>query len=296
MKNPIDPSKRVNSRQSMQSLLSDPVVIFVIELLFSAAVTVIVSILVARRWGEMAATKYTLNTTERSNHHRSLVGEPLTKLRQSLSSLEINQIMNVSVMWQPELVARRIDFNASNSPEVSLLLSHLEKGYTELYSRMLKYQEAYDRLSASIVQVYNRAIEILKGKWGRAPLEKSWRIDGGYGRIMEAFSTEVANRLVRGNQPQVVGLSPDGSVRLGSYAIIQGVSLSDVLKVSQDVNSLFDDPDVFDKLQEIWKTVQPLLRDCEYFNRELDTLRAYVQTGGIHLRGSCPAGREAGYE
>ena len=276
---------------------SDPLVVFAVQLLLSGA-TIIISILVARRWGEMAATKYTLTKTERSSHHHTLVGEPWKGFRETLASSKVSQILVVSALFSPpEPEAQMINLNENKLPEVDLLLSHLKEGYPELHSRILKYQDAFNGISSQVLQTYQKSIRELREKWGRLPIEHDWRVEGGYPGLAQAISVVVYRRLALGQQFAGAVFQPPRRITIGDRPSAEVPSPTDAAMVLNDLNSALDENgQMWSMLQQLWERAKPLEAECEYFNVELERIRGWVQSAGISLKGWCPAGREAGYE
>lgn len=270
--------------------LEDPLTILILQVIIATA-GVVVAFFVATYRGEMAATKFSINETRRRDHALRLIEKALESIKESLTNIEL--ILGVRPKSSDELTIGKMDIHKMVYPEKELLLKHLETGYEQLYGMISNYQETYNKLADSSLVIYNKAIQTLKDACKEETL--GFSVDIKYARTIEAFSGGVTSQLAHSNSSKLARYARDNHVWLGSYDIVARLTQEQGEKLAKAINSLFQDPEIFGQLEQIWKDAQPLIEDRNRIKNEINMLKTYVEAG-VHLEGSCQAGMKAGYE
>ncbi len=249
-----------------------------------AAIGVILSIIVANRWGELAATRYTLNESRRREHAQVLVTE--------IQRLGISYVESIFDVWvnQEKLAKHKVNIHYFMSSNIELFLAHLETGYNSLYKDILNYQDNYNKKVDTVLAIYNKALTILN----EFSAKQSVRWAVGPPRVIEAFVGEVIRRLVHQNQPNVATII-EHNVMFGNQILASADNVTEEEKIRDIVNSLFERQEIFGELKTVWKDIQPIGEKHKNINKQLEQISAYVNSG-VYLSGSCPAGKAAGYE
>ncbi len=115
------------------SALADPIVILALQALISL-LGVAASFWVATNRGEMAATKYAQNETQRKEHERILITTPLDQLKTSVYRID-NVLINCS---------QYMDIHQFRSPDAEFFYEHLKTGYPELWQTIFRYESTYN--------------------------------------------------------------------------------------------------------------------------------------------------------
>lgn len=271
----------------MTNALADPLVILVIQALISL-LGVAAAFWVANYRGEMAAAKYAQSETQRREHMRTLITNPINQLRTYL--YDINNILYNR--------HQNIDIHKLKSPEAEFFYEHLNTGYPPLMQTICRYKESYNGIVDQVNSIYQKASDLLEQKWGDEPdfINMEPPLKSFIDQVIAYFSDEVAQRLVNNTEPKLSSIYPTDSdtIMVGSsYIIIY--SPIDRKKVVSDINLILEGSEVFGEIQKLWEESKPLSEVLIQINYELNLLRSLVYAG-VPLKGSCIAGREANYE
>ncbi len=174
--------------------LADPIVILALQALISL-LGVAASFWVATNRGEMAATKYAQNETQRKEHERILITNPLDQLKTSVLRID-NFLINYSYY---------MDIHQFISPDTEFFYAHLKTGYPELWKTIFRYEITYNSRVNEVDSIYQSASDSLEKKWGEDP---NFNIEPhllktDIERIIEAFHGEVVRRLIHDREPQL---------------------------------------------------------------------------------------------
>lgn len=276
-------------------MTADSTDILIMNLIISLG-GVLLAFWVANYRGEMAATKYTLNETRRREHALILVDEPLSSLKGSL--FHFDNIMRIWVDTKTgELSIHNIDISDRISPAEELLHEHLKTGYPQLLQSMNRYQDSFNRMANQVLATYQRGMDLLVQKWEAETdlitVRPSPKIYAA--KMINIFSQEVFNRLYQKNEPVLSYVCPNPTVFMIGTHPSQTMNSRDAKRIVDDLNSILESPEVFGKLQQLWKETKLLIKEREKIDYGLDKLRTFTRAG-IYLQGSCKAGREAHYE
>ncbi len=267
--------------------LADPIVILALQALISL-LGVAASFWVATNRGEMAATKYAQNETQRREHERILITNPLDQLKTSV--LSINNVLINRFHY--------MDIHQSRSPDTEFFYEHLKTGYPELWQTIFRYENTYNSRVSQVELIYQNASDLLEKKWGDDPNFniETHQLKNDIKRIIEAFYGEVVRRLIHDTELQLPSAHLEDPPRIIVGAThIMITSGIDIEKAVTDLNSILEGSVVFVKLQQLWKKYKSLSVNHSEIHYELDHMRALVHSG-VHLKGWCTVGIAAKYE
>ncbi len=251
-----------------------------------AVLTITISWLVARKYGERAAIDYESHRDDKRNHAVRLSAESgrlMGALPYRDSALEC--------WWQsPELVASPQPNFEGLPYETKLLLNHLATGQTDLNNSIREYRQAYDTLANAMLEVYRtllagfrRSATTHAGRWFSEP-----------GFVTQSLAQQTIGVMNNNTGPISFSLnSANGCVKLVNVDAYMTEVDTDASLMINDLNAVSSR--AVAQLRSLWDGSAALVGRRRAIEDKLHEINV-LALDGVPLEGWCDAGVKAGFE
>jgi hypothetical protein len=286
---------------SAADILTNPLVVTVTGGLITAAVSVYLS----GRFGERAAANYSIKQGRKRDHHLALLDKPADELIAEASDDRRFYNLGIDYYAKPRAISTRslpdlVPGQKRERSETDFLISHLETGYPEIFSKLRELRQKRNQAVKDVVKVADEVSTQLTSAHilpslvlGRVP-QPDW-IDPlvvacDFANISRAhWENETYNK-----PPQMQRLHDqlgDGWTVSWEYQVAR----TSEERKAQEVKGMLElmaKSEHYDKLVEIFKKNEGLSSLGRPIQEALEGLRIKVKAG-VPLKASCVAGQEA---
>jgi hypothetical protein len=283
-------------------VLSNPLVVTVIGGLITAAVSVYLS----GRFGERAAANYSIKQGRKHDHHLALLAQPADELIAEATDDRRFYQINVDYSTRPPSLNTRglpelKKGQKREMTETDLLISHLETGYPDLFTKLQELRRRKNHATDGVVKVAQQmAAKMLSA--GIVPAQvfdgtkqPDWIsplvVASDFVGISQARWQTNQNYNVQVRLNAVHDEQGDGWSVTWSYQIAR---TSDERKATE-IKTMLETTvksEYYNRLVTIFEENKELPALGRPIQEALQVLRIKVQAG-VPLKGSCAAGQEA---
>lgn len=273
------------------SALLNPVVIQLI-----IAIATVAAIIVGY-YSAKAATKLTFEISERREHSRTLVDKPLGSVRPQVLGPESAIIVWFNYVGRATtltVVSSNFKDRTEEDPNKKFLISHLESGYPEIYEALGRLDSDFNSVSSDALGLYQQELERLRGLLAQ---ENMSDIQFDYIGFIANMSTDLAGQKKGSDPQQIIAQMVGGdsyNIRYGSQAIADRVSQSNTQIVGL-LDTFRRRTELTHPWEQLYERALGVFEKAKKLEQELSMIQAYVRAGNF-IKGSCPAGIDAGYE